>query len=46
MLKEAVDSTLKQSYERIEIIIVDDGSTDETKQTADALANDLSLIHI
>ena len=40
MLKEAVDSTLKQSYEHVEIIIVDDGSTDETKQTADALAND------
>src|SRR6266568_3256879 len=30
-IKEAVDSTLKQTYKKIEVIVIDDGSTDETK---------------
>lgn len=33
MLREAVDSALKQSYRPIEVIIVDDGSTDDTPAT-------------
>ena len=37
LLREAVASVLMQTYRPIEIIIVDDGSTDETFQTADAL---------
>ena len=37
MLREAVQSVLDQRYRPAEIIIVDDGSTDDTAQVADAL---------
>jgi len=34
-LKEAIDSTLAQTYENIEIIVVNNGSTDSTKKILD-----------
>ena len=38
MLREAVDSVLAQTYRPIEIVIVDDGSTDDTPRVIEELA--------
>ena len=37
-LREAVDSALRQTHERLEVVIVDDGSTDGTPALADGFA--------
>jgi len=42
MLKEAVESVLEQTYKNIEIIIVNDGSTDNTITIANNLASKYS----
>lgn len=38
-LRETIDSVLKSTYPNIEIIIVDDGSKDESKQVAEKLVS-------
>lgn len=49
LLREAVASVLAQTYRPIEIIIVDDGSTDQTTQVCDELAaqhpQEIRIIH-
>jgi glycosyltransferase involved in cell wall biosynthesis len=44
-IKRAVDSVLAQSWKPIEIIVVDDGSTDETAQLLEDYRDKIRVIH-
>jgi glycosyltransferase involved in cell wall biosynthesis len=46
MLREAVTSVLAQTYRNIELILVNDGSTDDTAQVCDQFASDYPLIRV
>ncbi len=46
MLAEAIDSVINQNYRPIEIIIVNDGSTDHTLQVANSYADDNDYITV
>jgi glycosyltransferase involved in cell wall biosynthesis len=40
LLREAVASVLRQTYRHIEVVVINDGSTDDTAQAADQLAGE------
>ena len=46
-LAQAVDSALQQTHPNLEVVVVDDGSTDETPQVADSFASrpNVRIIH-
>ncbi len=46
LLPRALDSVIVQSYENMEIIIVDDGSTDRTPEVIDEYQEQVSLNYI
>lgn len=45
-LKEAVDSVLNQPYQAIDIVLVDDGSTDGSTELCDEIARGCDRIHV
>lgn len=44
-LREAVDSVLNQTHPRVELVVVNDGSTDDTKDILDSYGDRLVAVH-
>ncbi len=45
LIKEAIKSILEQTYQDFEIIVVDDGSTDNTRETVIALSDKIVYVY-
>ena len=45
-LRESIDSALNQDYQEIEVIVVDDGSTDESSEILRSYGNQIRVIEI
>lgn len=45
-VKEAVDSVINQTYQNIDIVLIDDGSSDGSFEICDMIANKFERIHV
>lgn len=45
-LREAIESALNQTYKNVEVIVIDDGSTDNTKQVSKTFGNRVQYVYV